>query len=185
MANLRAINYKLDPMDWITTKLKAGRIVPALATTTSCVAGLQTLEICKYLKKIKIDQMRNSYLNLAVPSIQMSEPGEVKKTKITDKLTVTLWDRWELECTDQTTFGQVYKALHEKYGLFAKGVLQGMSRIDHGKSETDQKAFLTSHVLDKLEKEDNYIDIVVLFTLNENDDKILEGVPPVRLVFKK
>jgi hypothetical protein len=30
-------------MDWITTKLKAGRIVPALATTTTCVAGLQTL----------------------------------------------------------------------------------------------------------------------------------------------
>jgi hypothetical protein len=30
-------------MDWITTKLKAGRIVPALATTTTSVAGLQTL----------------------------------------------------------------------------------------------------------------------------------------------
>lgn len=43
MANLRAINYKLDEMDWINVKLKAGRIVPALATTTSCVAGLQTL----------------------------------------------------------------------------------------------------------------------------------------------
>jgi hypothetical protein len=43
MANLRAINYKLDQMDWINVKLKAGRIVPALATTTSCVAGLQTL----------------------------------------------------------------------------------------------------------------------------------------------
>jgi len=27
------------------------------------------------LKKTKIDLMRNSYLNLAVPSIQMSEPG--------------------------------------------------------------------------------------------------------------
>jgi hypothetical protein len=105
MANLRAINYKLDQMDWITTKLKAGRIVPALATTTSCVAGLQTLEICKYLKNIKIDQMRNAYLNLAVPSLQMSEPGEVKKTKVTDKLTVTLWDRWEIECVDQVTFG--------------------------------------------------------------------------------
>lgn len=43
MANLRAENYKLDEMDWITTKLKAGRIVPALSTTTTCVAGLQTL----------------------------------------------------------------------------------------------------------------------------------------------
>jgi hypothetical protein len=49
--------------------------------------------------------MRNAYLNLAVPSLQMSEPGEVKKTKVTDKLTVTLWDRWEIECVDQVTFG--------------------------------------------------------------------------------
>ncbi len=69
------MNYKLDPMDWITVKLKAGRIVPALSTTTTSVAGLQTLEICKYLKKVKIDLMRNAYLNLAVPSLSMSEPG--------------------------------------------------------------------------------------------------------------
>jgi hypothetical protein len=40
LGNCRAVNYKLDPMDWITVKLKAGRIVPALATTTAAVAGL-------------------------------------------------------------------------------------------------------------------------------------------------
>lgn len=40
MGNCRAHSYKLDLMDWLTVKLKAGRIVPALATTTACVAGL-------------------------------------------------------------------------------------------------------------------------------------------------
>jgi hypothetical protein len=40
MGNCRAQSYKLDLMDWLTVKLKAGRIVPALATTTACVAGL-------------------------------------------------------------------------------------------------------------------------------------------------
>jgi hypothetical protein len=40
MANCRSSNYKLDLMDWINVKLKAGRIVPALATTTAAIAGL-------------------------------------------------------------------------------------------------------------------------------------------------
>jgi len=62
-------------MDWMITKLKAGRIVPALVTTTSCVAGMQTLELLKYLKKLQTENMRNAYLNLAVPSLQMAEPG--------------------------------------------------------------------------------------------------------------
>ena len=44
MGNCRAANYKLEPMSWINVKLKAGRIIPALATTTAAVAGLQTLE---------------------------------------------------------------------------------------------------------------------------------------------
>lgn len=52
MANLRSLNYKLDPMDWVTTKLKAGRIVPALSTTTTSIAGLQTLELIKYIASL-------------------------------------------------------------------------------------------------------------------------------------
>jgi len=37
-------------MDWMTVKIKAGRIIPALATTTAAIAGLQTLELVKVLK---------------------------------------------------------------------------------------------------------------------------------------
>lgn len=77
MANLRSRNYKLDPMDWVTTKIKAGRIVPALSTTTTAIAGIQTLELVKYIKGLKLDRMRNAFLNLAVPVLQLSEPGEV------------------------------------------------------------------------------------------------------------
>jgi len=39
-ANLRVANYGLEEMDWITVKLKAGRIVPALVTTTAAISGL-------------------------------------------------------------------------------------------------------------------------------------------------
>jgi len=39
-------------MDWLTVKIKAGRIIPALATTTSVVAGLQTIELVKTIKGV-------------------------------------------------------------------------------------------------------------------------------------
>lgn len=43
MANLRSRNYELAPYTWIQTKLKAGRIMPALSTTTSVVSALQSI----------------------------------------------------------------------------------------------------------------------------------------------
>jgi len=54
-------------MDWLQVKIKAGRIVPALATTTATVAGLQTIELIKILKNEKLSNMKNAFLNLAVP----------------------------------------------------------------------------------------------------------------------
>ncbi len=84
-------------MDWITVKLKAGRIVPALATTTASISGLQTLELVKILKGCKMSEHRNIFLNLAVPTMQASEPGVCTKTKLLEGLEVSLWDRWEVK----------------------------------------------------------------------------------------
>ena len=39
--------------------------------------------------------------------MQASEPGDVQKTKVTDKLVTSLWDRWEIEahnCSLKETF---------------------------------------------------------------------------------
>ena len=38
--NLRATMYSIETADRLKTKLIAGRIVPAIATTTAAVAGL-------------------------------------------------------------------------------------------------------------------------------------------------
>ena len=67
LGNCRALCYKLEHMDWITVKLKAGRIVPALATTTASISGLQTLELVKIIKEVEVTDHRNIFLNLAVP----------------------------------------------------------------------------------------------------------------------
>ena len=126
MANCRSKNYKLDEMDWLTVKLKAGKIVPAMATTTASVAGLQALELVKLVKGEKLAVFRNTFMNLAVPMMTGSSPGEVKKDKLLDGLEVSIWDRWELKDFKNNTLEHMITKIQEKYvGLVVRDVMRG------------------------------------------------------------
>ena len=67
MANVRSNNYKLENMDWMKVKIKAGRIIPALATTTAAIAGLQSIELVKLINEVELQHTKNAFLNLAIP----------------------------------------------------------------------------------------------------------------------
>jgi ubiquitin-activating enzyme E1 len=187
LANCRAENYTLDLMDWITTKLKAGRIIPALATTTSSIAGLQTLELVKILNEIKFEDMRNINLNLAVPSLMASEPGAPQKFKLREGLEVTVWDLWSVHFPKDATLNDLIKKLQKKYKLDPKDIFkEGYPIYLHaldGIAPTGKKE-KTLGALFKIGDDETQVEITVTFSNPEDkEEKILEGTPNVLIKF--
>uniref|UniRef100_A0A8C9ZSX2 E1 ubiquitin-activating enzyme n=1 Tax=Sander lucioperca TaxID=283035 RepID=A0A8C9ZSX2_SANLU len=74
-SNLRAENYDIPAADRHQSKRIAGRIIPAIATTTAAVAGLMCLELYKLVQgHQKISSYRTTYMYLAIPHIVLSQP---------------------------------------------------------------------------------------------------------------
>lgn len=109
MSNLRCRNYALNECTWIEAKLKAGKILAALSTTTSVVAALQTIEIMKLVTDSTI--WRNGFINLAVPLVQITEPGPPLKHAI-GNTSFTVWDEWRVKAS---TLKEVLTHLRETY----------------------------------------------------------------------
>lgn len=73
--NLRAYNYNIEQISFLETKIKAGKIIPAISTTTSIVSGLLLKEIVKYIiGKSDISSYKNSYLNSSINLLMSSDP---------------------------------------------------------------------------------------------------------------
>ena len=191
MSALRCRNYKLEIMDWMTVKIKAGRIIPALATTTSSIAALQTIELVKIAKNLPIEEYRNSFLNLAIPLLQSSEPGACHKIQIREGLTTTLWDRWEVTLSGgNCTIKNLFAKLKEKYLLFPRDIFKGKKPIYSYAAYKDKKDINEELINKKMDSlldidftKETYVDLMITFTKDEKSEDYLKNIPNVRLIF--
>lgn len=107
-AKIRAESYQIDFPDVLQVRKISGKIIPALATTTTIVSGLISIEIIKYYQNKKIDDYKSYFLNLGLNLYLSSEPNPPKKTDLG-----TVWDRYEV--TEDITVKKLIEKFNETF----------------------------------------------------------------------
>ncbi|CUG89594.1 ubiquitin-activating enzyme E3, putative [Bodo saltans] len=132
-SNLRAINYAITPQDRLKVKMVAGKIIPAIATTTAAVTGLALIEFFKVLQGKDVSTLRNGMIDVGTNNYVLFDRDPpikkrtaVEKTYLPEKdytwrkkiirvpANFTKYDRFEVEVTATTTVREFADKLLEQ-----------------------------------------------------------------------
>ncbi|CAM9449721.1 unnamed protein product [Chrysoparadoxa australica] len=128
-SNLRARCYRIPEADMHKSRLIAGKIIPAIATTTALVTGLVCLEMYKLLQGKKLEDYKNWFLNLAIPQFACSEPIPPATTTVQVKGKEWKWSAWDCIDLDKgdITLQQLFEFLEQEYNLEVTMLSHGVS----------------------------------------------------------
>ncbi|XP_074692655.1 ubiquitin-like modifier-activating enzyme 7 isoform X7 [Strix aluco] len=143
-SNLRAENYGIPPADWLTSKRIAGRIVPAIITTTAAVAGLACLEVYKLVWGCQdISYYRNSNLCLSDCLLLRIQPLPPPTYRYGGR-EWSCWDRLELRAVgadgQEMTVQEVLDWLQRTYGWTVTMLLHDHTVLYNSEEDEETRA---------------------------------------------
>ncbi|KAK8995342.1 hypothetical protein V6N11_069780 [Hibiscus sabdariffa] len=185
LANMRARNYSIPEVDKLKAKFIAGRIIPAIATSTAMATGLVCLELYKVLDGAhKMEDYRNTFANLALPLFSMAEPVPPKVIKHQD-MSWTVWNRWIMR--GNPTLRELIQWLRDK-GLNAYSISYGScllfnSMFPRHRERLDKKVVDVAREIAKAELPPyrSHLDVVVAC---EDDDGNDIDIPQVSIYYR-
>lgn len=185
LANMRARNYSIPEVDKLKAKFIAGRIIPAIATSTALATGLVCLELYKVLDGgHKLEDYRNTFVNLALPLFSIAEPVPPKVIKHKD-VSWTVWDRWILK--DNPTLTELLQWLKDKdlnaYSISYGSCLLYNSMFPKHRERLGKKLVDLARDVAKAELPPFRRHFDVIVACEDNDDNDID-IPQVSVYFK-
>uniref|UniRef100_A0A8C3B8K1 Ubiquitin-activating enzyme E1 n=1 Tax=Cairina moschata TaxID=8855 RepID=A0A8C3B8K1_CAIMO len=143
-SNLRAENYGIPPTDWLTSKRIAGRIVPAIVTTTAAVAGLVCLEVYKLVWRCQVlSCYRISTLFLSECLLLRVEPEQPPTYWYRGK-EWSYWDRLEVRAVgadgQEMTVRELLDWLQREHGWTVSKLLRGTTMLYDAEDDAETQA---------------------------------------------
>ncbi len=183
LSNLRATNYSIKTVSEFEAKGIAGKIIPALATTTSIVSGLVAIELYKLvsLKDYKLENFKNSFLSLGMSFMGSSEPVKCKYKKI-GELKISIWTT--IEYKDITIQGLINK-LDKEYNINIDQIMYNDKTIYSTFINENKKKDILSKKISELcnviNKSDNYS---LMVSISDKDDDENEEIITINIIHK-
>ena len=188
-SNMRARCYRIQEASKHKTKGIAGKIIPAIATTTALVTGLVCLELYKTLQRKPIEDYRSAALNMAIPFFSLSEPAPCAATTYKDHR----WTAWDsIDVTGPMTLQKFIDHIEEEYDVELQMLSYGVSILFSffGNAKTKRRRLKMNmrDVSEEVSKTKIAADVKVIFfelcCVDPDDDDEDVDLPVVRYTLR-
>jgi ubiquitin-activating enzyme E1 len=185
-SNTRAMNYGINTISSHETKGIAGKIIPAIATTTAVVAGLICLEAYKIIQGMdKIESYTNNFINLAIPVFHKSEPIAVPKRVLKmhgeNEAKVSLWDF--IDIYEPVSLKQLIEFIEHKYMCDVSMVTSGGTILftAFGQKSKTKESMIIHELIEHIQQKtiDSEVDEIMMMVSGEDDADI--DLPIIRV----